>query len=203
MSRKKKTKTDAAQEVKQEKTFAKNSTNINYYGHVNLKFKVGEKTFEYKGKNNGTYTLKSMLCMFLCGYRDVFAAIPAKLDLRYSAGGSAWTSCLNSPIALSGMHGKYQDDAETNIPRAVFTATIKYSNLNKTISEGDSNSYRLYLLSEENNLMTDTSLAYLEVEAAKLAKIQPGTDGIVEWVMELLNLDEAKTVIDNQPQSGE
>lgn len=162
-----------------------NITKLIYSGHVNLKIKIGNEIYEMNKHNEGTKYLMRSFAKFLAGQANLETDTPQFLDLEKDMGASDWETYLTKIIELTGREW-YQNGINTFACK--FTATIPFTALSAGISSDDTNDFRLVLYSEESNERID--LAYLPVTAKSLCRIAPGTQAIIEWVMEVVNEEE-------------
>ncbi len=174
-----------------------NNINFGYRGIVRLNLKIGDKIISVITKNNGTDYLKKAFCKFLSGNYGGSADIPQMLDLRkLDENNNIWRSCLNQEIILTGKTYLKTTDAELGVNDnwvARFSAAIPYAALISPIEASDSGSYRLYLYGTFDS--TDVNeryhdIAYIDIDALSLSRISPGTQALVEWSMQLLNVNE-------------
>lgn len=174
-----------------------NKTSLNYKGSIKVNLKIGDKIVTLTGFNNGTDYLKKSFCKFLSGNYGGEPDIPQMFDLRkYDTVNHIWRSCLNQEIILSGKTYLKTTDSELGINDnwvARFTAAVPYAALVEPIDESDTGDYRFYLYgsfdsSDVNERYHD--LAYIPVEPSSLSRITPGTQALVEWSMQILNVDE-------------
>lgn len=167
-----------------------NNLKFIYKGNVKLKLMISDKVVTLEEHNSGLPRLSQTFCNMLIGNPITREDIPEYLDLRYSNdGGTTWTSNLITRVYLSGKSVDY--DSEENTYTANFNAVISYNMLQQPIDRNDPRPYRLYLYS--GALSADTGhydLAYLDVSAATLSNISPGTQVIVSWSMQIVNSDE-------------
>ena len=175
-----------------------NTMNIAYQGNVNVKLVIGGKIINIESHNEGTDFLKKSICKFLSGNYGGEADTPQSLDLReYDAEAEKWITCLNQEILLTGK--KYlltNDDALgiTNNWVARFTSAIPNDALRHT-NFSSNVQYRLYLVSGFDKDNPDAShryndMAYVQISYEALNRITPGTQALVEWNMQILNIDE-------------
>ena len=174
-----------------------NNVNFGYKGVASLKLKINDKIFEIEHTNNGTDYLKKSFCKFLSGNYGGNADIPQLLDLRvFDDSASKWLTCLNQEIVLTGKTYLQTSDPQLGIDNswvARFTAAIPYASLLEPISDTDSREFRFYLYGTFDS--TDVNeryhdLAYIPVEASSLSRITEGTQALLEWSMQLLNMNE-------------
>lgn len=161
--------------------------NTRYKGDVNVKFKTGNKIYEVKRHNSGLPLLQKTFCMFLYGDREFIANIPKYVDLRFATSATApdneWQTCIRSKLALTAKQPSY--DAQNKNWILTFNCALPHVALTHVVSE--SNFYRLYM--EANNgaeANEDKDLAFIDVLGEDLKFIEPGTEAIIEWTMQLL-----------------
>lgn len=171
-----------------------NETILKYIGDVTVKIKVGDKVITLDNHNNGTPLLNKIICKFLTGNYGGIHEVPQYLDLKYNSNpalseeSKTWETYLSTQIALTGK--VYEQSEKYNNWIAKFTAVIYHNNLLNGISENDPGEFKLVLLSGYNSTAPDTSyqvLAELAIESYMLARITPGTQAIIEWVMQIKN----------------
>lgn len=180
-----------------------NKTDLSYRGIVKFKLKIGDKTVSVTQKNNGTDYLKKAVCKFLTGNYGGNADIPQLLDLRQKLAGTdpeRWITCLNQEIVLTGKTYLQTTDSELGIDNnwvARFTAAIPYAALLEPISDASTDQYRFYLYGAYDSADVYEryhDLAYIDIDAPSLSRITPGTQALVEWSMQILNLDEVSDI---------
>lgn len=163
-----------------------NITKFIYSGHVNLKIKIGDQIYEMNNHNEGTPFLMRSFAKFLAGEMNIESDTPQFLDLQKGKdsgdGKLKWETYLTKTVELTGREW-YQNGLDTFACK--FTATIPYTALSAGISSDDQSKFRLSLYSYEGADKID--LAYLGVTAQSLCRIAPGTQAIIEWVMEVNN----------------
>lgn len=171
-----------------------NETILNYIGDVNVKIIAGDKVLTVEKHNAGLPLLKKIICKYLTGNYSGNYEVPQFLDLRYNANPElpddqkTWTSYLTTDISLTGKVYEYSSKYSNWI--AKFNATINHNNLIGDITESDPGEFKLVLVSGYNSNEPKESyqeLAELPIEAYVLARITPGTQAIVEWVMQIKN----------------
>lgn len=155
---------------------------IGYVGEVHISFKRNGRVYESYKHNAGVAGLFKFVCKALAG-KDVHEECPKLIDLKVSIGGGAYTSILSTPIQLSG--GTYYQESGDWLYKA--SATIPASSLTESIADLGDVPFRLYLSSKVGNTIID--FAHLQLEAADLENITPGTQALVEWVLRFQNLD--------------
>ena len=160
-----------------------NETILSYIGDVTVKLHVGDKVVELEKHNTGLPLLRKTLCK-----------LPQFLDLQYNANPSLpddakiWVTYLSSQISLTGKVYEKNSNFDNWISR--FTAIINHTDLLNDISESDPGEFRLVMLNGYNTNSPENSyqpLAQLPVDAYMLARITPGTQAMIEWVMQIRN----------------
>lgn len=176
-----------------------NETSLGYKGIVQIKLRIKDKIVDLTIKNNGTDYFKKAFCKFLTGNYGGSSDIPQMLDLRRKveeASVEKWTTCLNQEIILSGKTYLLTTDSSLGINNnwvARFNAAIPYSALLDPISDDDTGEYRFYLYGSFDNKDVEEryhDLAYIDIDAQSLSNITEGTQALLEWSMQLLNVDE-------------
>lgn len=172
-----------------------NNTNILYEGQVSLQIKIGNKLITIEDHNEGTYYLKKVFAMTMCGETIGAQHTPQYIDLMFcdpSAKVIEWKSILKQQLPLTGKFYSPAVDNEAVNPDASFTATLSSTNLTMTMDEVASNKYslRIDLVTgfDENGLQH--RLATLPIAVSKLEKLSSGMQAIITWVMRLLNTTE-------------
>lgn len=156
-------------------------TSFKYIGDVVFKLKIKDKIITTSKKNSGTIDLSKLFAKFISNNSIDAEELPQFLDLRKNEE-NVYSSILSSKIPLSGRN--YQFDTDTNNWVAIFVATINYSYLvDGNIDQNDPD-FRLYITSGYVDGKT-IDLAYIDISATELSKIQAGVQGIVEWHMQL------------------
>lgn len=171
-----------------------NETILNYIGDVTVKLHIGDKIVELEKHNTGLPLLRKTLCKFLTGNYEGPHELPQFLDLQYNANPSLpedakiWVTYLSSRISLTGKVYEKNSKFDNWISR--FTAIINHTDLLNDISESDPGEFRLVILNGYNSNSPENSykpLAQLPVDAYMLARITPGTQAMIEWVMQIRN----------------
>jgi len=168
-----------------------NSTNLGYKGIVNAKLNIGNKIVELKNHNEGTPTLFKSFARFLTNNSVYAVDTPQYLDLQYkeNKAGADWKTWLSKTISFTGR--EYYYDEEFSNWAAKFSAVIIHSNLIQTITDSmdEEGTFRLVMYSGTNeDIQKPQDLAYLVVSSKDLARIVPGTQAIIEWVMMVTNV---------------
>ena len=176
-----------------------NKTDLGYKGIVQIKLKIKDKIINLTTKNNGTDYFKKAFCKFLTGNYGGNPDIPQMLDLRKKIEDSSvvkWVTCLNQEIILSGKSYLLTTDSNLGIDDnwvARFTAAVPFDALLEPISDTDTSEYRFYLYGSFDSKDIDEryhDLAYINIDAESLSNITQGTQALLEWSMQLLNVDE-------------
>lgn len=154
-------------------------TKLIYKGNVKIKLKIKDKIITIDNHNAGTEWLNRTFCKLITGNGYKNGDIPQFLDLRKEQEQYNWVSCLNQLIPLSGKN--YQKDNDNWV--AIFIGAINHDYLEDKINTEAA--YRLFLMTDSDDNGVKHDLAYMEVSGADLSKIVPGTQGIVEWYMQI------------------
>ena len=174
-----------------------NNINFGYKGVVRLNLKINNKIISITSSNNGTDYLKKAFCKFLSGNYGGSADVPQMLDLRrLDTVNNIWRTCLNQEIVLSGKTYLRTTDAELGVTDnwvARFTAAVPYAALISPIDSSDDGQYRFYLYGafDDNDINERYhDLAYIDIDTTSLSRISPGTQALIEWSMQILNVNE-------------
>lgn len=160
-----------------------NMTNVAYLGNVKIRLKIKDKIFEIINHNEGLPELSKSFAKFITGGLITVEDIPQYLDLRKYIDNN-WQSQLNTRISLSGKYFDYDESIGNWVAR--LTGVISANYLSNPISRDDTSTYRLYLLSGSN---PPAPLAFIEIGADTLSNLTPGTQAIIEWNMQLVNIE--------------
>lgn len=166
-----------------------NLTTIAYRGNVELDLVIGGKRYKIESHNHGTPALKRAFVRFITGQANRTEDLPQYLDLRYlPEGETTWVGCLTTKIPLSSKNWDYDSNPRVDNYVAKFTGNISHDILSKDITDQDTGTYRLFLYSINSELVY-TDLAYLDVRAEDLSRISPGTQAIITWSMQLVDVE--------------
>lgn len=158
-----------------------NNLQLNYFGKVEIKFKVGDKVFSINTHNASEEGLRKSFAKFISGNYQGMIDIPSYLDIRDARG----TSILTQLIPLSATSYDKNITESGYDWYALVNAGIKYSYLLSPVIEG-SGDYRIYLLGSYDATMNsgkggNSELASFDIDSSDLSKITPGTEGIIDW----------------------
>lgn len=172
-----------------------NNTDIIYNGQVNLQIKIGDKLINLDEHNEGTYYLKKVFAMAMCGVSIGSQHIPQYIDLMFSdptATVVEWKSALKQQLSLTSKTYSPTTDNDSVNPSASFTATLASSNLTMTIDEMSANNYslRIDLITGFDSKGAQHTLATLPIAISKLEKLSSGMQAVITWTMRLLNTTE-------------
>lgn len=171
-----------------------NETVLSYLGNVTVKIKINDKIIKLEDKNAGLPLLRKNICKYLTGNYGGTSEIPQFLDLMYNADPSldedhkTWVTYLSNQISLTGKVFEYSAKYDNWV--AKFTAIINHNNLLNDVAENDPGEFKLVLLDGYKPNDPESSyqpLAELHIESYMLARITPGTQAIIEWVMQIKN----------------
>lgn len=175
------------------------SSAIPYKGRATIKIRIKDKIIEISNHNNAQFLLKKMFVQFMTGNilgeYNASAKVPQFIDITKQDGAN-WNSVLVSPVPISSREYVYED----NIWVGKLTAVVQAGNLIEDSITEDS-TYRLELLANTNNLSDSEKqnssnkgiLASMEDEGfdeSVLSTIVPGTSGIFEWQLQLVDVEE-------------
>lgn len=170
-----------------------NETNLSYTGNVSVKLLINDKVVEINDHNLGLPYLMKAFAKFVTGNYSGESDIPQFLDLRKfvdTEGVQEWETSLNQRVPLSGRLFEYNEKQSPPNWIAKFTGVINHSVLKDTILEDSLEKYRIYLYSGYDSSDSNEhyhDIAYLNISAKDLARIVPGTQAIIEWVMQVKN----------------
>lgn len=171
-----------------------NLLTLGYLGNVSVKLNINGNEINFQNHNAGLPYLSKIFSKLITGNYEGQFDLPEYVDLRaYSSDDTTFSDpilCLSSQLPISGK--VYEYDSSVGNWVAKFTAVISHEALIDEISENSSNIYRVYLYSgyDDSNLDGDYyhDIAYITVQAKDLAKILPGTQAIIEWTMQIVNV---------------
>lgn len=171
-----------------------NLLTLGYIGNVSVSLNINGQNIDIHTHNAGLPYLSKIFAKLITGNYEGQFDLPEFVDLRsYLQTDTAFTSpihCLSAQLPISGKVYEYNSKIGNWVAR--FTAVISHENLVDEISEDSQDFYRIYLYSgyDDSNLDGEYyhDIAYIDVQARDLAKIIPGTQAIVEWTMQIINV---------------
>lgn len=171
---------------------------VPYEGKVTVKIRIKDKIVDVSGHNQAEYLLKKLFTQIITGnvvgQYNASAKIPQFLNISKLTDGE-WKSILISPAVFTSKEYVF----ENNNWVAKMSAVIQYGNLNEHIESSDTSDFRLELLadskllSEAERTNSNSILATMQspnFDASVIAKIAPGTSGIFEWQLQLIDVNE-------------
>lgn len=171
---------------------------VPYEGKVTVKIRIKDKIVDVSGHNQAEYLLKKLFTQVITGniigQYNAVAKTPQFLNISKLKNGE-WTSILISPAIFTSKEYVF----ENNNWVAKMSAVIQYGNLVDHIESSDTSDFRLELLadskllSEAERTNSNSILATMQspnFNASVLAKIAPGTSGIFEWQLQLIDVNE-------------
>lgn len=172
-----------------------NTTTLGYKGSVEISIRYKGKLLTFKDHNAGTPYLKKSFARVLTGnFRPEFDT-PQVIDLECSVdGGETWQTYLKNPVDITAK--SIAASLNGTSTSATFTATIASSDLTDVIEE---DSPSLFRFSINTNILPDSddrlggtyqSFAKIYADAFMLSKIVPGSQAIVKWNMQLVDVAE-------------
>lgn len=171
-----------------------NLLTLGYLGNVSVKLNINGNEINFQNHNAGLPYLSKIFSKIITGNYEGQFDLPEYVDLRsYLPNDTAFSEpklCLSSQLPISGK--TYEYDSKIGNWVARFTAVISHEALVDEISEDSQDLYRIYLYSgyDKSNLDGEYyhDIAYINVQARDLAKIIPGTQAIIEWTMQIVNV---------------
>lgn len=186
----------------------KGNTDVRYQGNVKIQIrKNGQAIKDIVRHNNGTITLSRAFALFIANIQGSEAYVPQYLDLQYIANPlevdidnlENWETYLKKIISLSGPEVKYITNAykpknkegagyEKNWV-TIFRANIPYNLLTSAVEATDKGAFRFFLLSNpiDSTSNIDRRLAWVNITAEELSKLEPGTEAMIEWQVQLVH----------------
>ena len=173
-----------------------NNSTLSYFGKINIKFKVNDRLIYINTHNTGCSALFSSLANYLAGNiinsgelgDSRLALIPSTLDIRIGENINNSVSFLKeeASIPITRIDASKTNSDHTSV---LYEATISYNYLSRAYdSERDSDSnFFLCLYSNEDRNNTRQRLAYLDFNRSYMSLIQPGTQAILTWTLEISN----------------
>lgn len=169
-----------------------NNSMLSYSGKVNIKFNIGNKIISIDSHNTGTEDLFISLANYLVGNtikNSNLCLIPSVIDIRYSSQEGSINDSetflrqeYSIPITRVDI-GKTNDD--TPHTSVLYEATITYNYLRDSYNAN--NKYYICLYSNLDKDGDRKRLAYLDFSGDYISLIQPGTQAILTWELEINN----------------
>lgn len=182
------------------------STGLCYVGNVTVKLKTKNgKVIEIGRHNSGTTTLSKAFALFMANNANASAYIPQYIDLQWIENPqsydteilSNWTSYLKRNVSITAPEVTYEQNAYKIRGQSSYkknwvvtvTASLPYNLLQSQVYSTSTAAYRLFLCSGElpNDSSTDTRLAWVNIGANELSKMEPGTEALIEWQLQLVH----------------
>ena len=167
-----------------------NITNTWYKGTVNVKLKIKDKVFSYQSHNEGLPGLFESFARIMSGNYRGDCDIPKYIDVRKLVTGTqdTYLSFLTlNRLPLTGASWSVNDAGEFV---ANFTAIISSDMLYSQVPATSTDTFKLYLLTDNEDKTGKRDLARLDIPADQLSRIVPGVNAIIEWSMKLTNPSE-------------
>lgn len=170
-----------------------NNSMLSYSGKVNIKFNIGNKIISIDKHNTGTDDLFISLANYLAGNvnkNPSLGLIPSVIDIRYSNSkgtiGSSETF-LKQEYSIPITRVDISNTNSNNTPHTsvLYEATITYNYLRDSYDA--SNKYYICLYSNLDKDGNRKRLAYLDFSGDYIELIQPGTQAILTWTLEINN----------------
>ena len=166
----------------------KASTSLAYKGFIEIKLNYKGKQISILRHNDGTEYLKKTFAQILTGNYSAQQHLPQKLDLEYQLTDGSWISYLQGKVDLTAKRPyRYGTDWY-----ASFTALLSSDNLQDIVEEESATKFRFALTTNNLSLYNNSSetFAYVDITPDILCKIVPGSQAIVTWNMQILNISE-------------
>jgi len=164
-----------------------NITNTWYKGTVNVKLKIKDRVFNYNAHNEGLPGLFESFARIMSGNYRGDCDIPKYIDIRKLVAGTqdTYLSYLTlNRLPLTGANWSVNDAGEFV---ANFTATISSDMLYSSVPATSTDTFKLYLITDNESKTGKRDLARLDIPAEQLSRIVPGVNAIIEWSMKLTN----------------
>lgn len=158
-------------------------TNLEYIGQVDFYLNIGKKTLAISTHNEGTPILHQSICRFLAGQYRGLCDVPNFIDIRNKTSNK---SILTQIVSLTGRVFKlegteYIVQCETQIP---------YSQLAIAIDPMSEDIYQVVLCADKDPdiyMGGYRDLAFVDIPAASLGSILPGTSAAILWKLHIKN----------------
>lgn len=171
---------------------------VPYEGNVTVKIRIKDKVVDINGHNQAEYLLKKLFTQVITGnvvgQYNALAKTPQFLNISKQTNGE-WESILISPVVFTSKEYVFENDNWV----AKMSAVVQHGNLIDSIDSSDTSNFRLELLADRkllSEIENETSGGILATmqnpnfNATVLAKIAPGTSGIFEWQLQLIDVNE-------------
>lgn len=164
-----------------------NITQTWYKGTVNVKLKIKDRVFNYNAHNEGLPGLFESFARIMSGNYRGDCDIPKYIDIRKLVAGTedTYLSFLTlNRLPLTGANWSVNDKGEFV---ANFTATVSSDMLYSSVPATSTDTFKLYLITDNESKTGKRDLARLDIPAEQLSRIVPGVNAIIEWSMKLTN----------------
>lgn len=173
---------------------------VPYEGKVTVKIKIKDKIVSISGHNNAEYLLKKLFVQVMTGnisgQYNVTSKLPQFLNISATSNGTTWVSVLTAPVPLTSKEYVYEENSWV----AKLSAIVNVGNLvDGNIQTSDPRTFRLELMTDRSTLSSSELsnsggiLATMQSEdfgPDVLARIVPGTSGVFEWQVKLIDVNE-------------
>lgn len=170
-----------------------NNSMLSYSGKVNIKFNIGNKIISIDSHNTGTEDLFISLANYLAGntIKDSnLYLIPSVIDIRYSSSEGTISSSetflkQEYSIPITRVDISNTNSNNTSHTSVLYETTITYNYLRDSYNAN--NKYYICLYSNLDKDGNRKRLAYLDFSGDYIELIQPGTQAILTWTLEINN----------------
>lgn len=164
-----------------------NITNTWYKGTVNVKLKIKDRVFSYNAHNEGLPDLFESFARIMSGNYRGDCDIPKYIDIRKLVSGTQDTYLSYLTLNRLPLTGSSWSINDNNEYVANFTAIISSDMLYNQVPATSTDTFKLYLTTDNEDKTGKRDLARLDIPAEQLSRIVPGVNGIIEWSMKLTN----------------